>query len=120
MGFYACELCVAGCRARMSTGNSRHDVSLELCRRRCAFSLVPQLVCDDAIHFVPRFAVWPKVREFLDSLPAGAVVADVGCGNGKYFGVRRDVAFVGSDRSVGLAEAAARRLDSGHPGGHLA
>ena len=64
--------------------------------------------------------MWPKVREFLDSVPAGAVIADVGCGNGKYFGVRRDVAFLGSDRSTGLAEVAARRLDNGHfAGEHL-
>ena len=48
-----------------------------------------------------RFAVWPKVRAFISSLPAGAVVADVGCGNGKYFGVRRDIFVLGSDRSQG-------------------
>lgn len=48
-----------------------------------------------------RFAIWPKVREFMAALPAGAVVADVGCGNGKYFGVRPDVAVLGSDRSAG-------------------
>lgn len=48
-----------------------------------------------------RFAVWPKVRAFLEALPPGAVVADVGCGNGKYFGVRRDVFVLGSDRSEG-------------------
>jgi SAM-dependent methyltransferase len=28
--------------------------------------------------------MWPKVKQFLQSLPAGSVVADVGCGNGKY------------------------------------
>jgi alkylated DNA repair protein alkB family protein 8 len=32
---------------------------------------------------------------------AVAVVADVGCGNGKYYGVRRDLAVLGSDRSEG-------------------
>jgi hypothetical protein len=41
-------------------------------------------------------------------------VADVGCGNGKYFGVRRDLAVLGSDRSGGLAALAAQRL---HPAG---
>lgn len=29
--------------------------------------------------------MWPKVRAFLMSFRAGDVVADVGCGNGKYF-----------------------------------
>ena len=38
------------------------------------------------------------------------MVADVGCGNGKYFGVRRDIMVLGSDRSSGLAEVAALRL----------
>jgi alkylated DNA repair protein alkB family protein 8 len=67
----------------------------------------------DAIagHFsATRFSVWPAVRRFLDALPPGALVADVGCGNGKYFGVRRDIFVSGSDRSGGLAAVAARRL----------
>ncbi|GLI71013.1 hypothetical protein VaNZ11_016129, partial [Volvox africanus] len=54
----------------------------------------------DAIapHFsATRFAIWPKVRTFIESLPRGSIVADVGCGNGKYFGVRRDLAVLGSD-----------------------
>ncbi|KAJ9515470.1 hypothetical protein QJQ45_016460 [Haematococcus lacustris] len=68
-----------------------------------------------ASHFsATRFAIWPRVREFLDRLPPGALVADVGCGNGKYFGVRRDIMVLGSDRSAGLAEVASRRL---HPAG---
>ena len=64
-----------------------------------------------------RFAIWPKVREFIEGLPPGAVMADVGCGNGKYFGVRRDVAVLGSDRSAGLAQVAAQRLAPNSPGG---
>ncbi|CAI5982742.1 unnamed protein product [Closterium sp. NIES-65] len=41
----------------------------------------------DAIapHFsATRFARWPKVAEFLLSLPPGSLVLDAGCGNGKY------------------------------------
>ena len=49
------------------------------------------------------------MKAFLQSLPPGALLADVGCGNGKYFGVRRDIAVLGSDRSPNLAETAARR-----------
>ncbi|MEW5315958.1 MAG: hypothetical protein WDW38_007352 [Sanguina aurantia] len=67
----------------------------------------------DAIapHFSStRFAIWPRVRDFIMGLPAGAVVADVGCGNGKYFGVRQDLAVIGSDRSTGLAAVAMQRL----------
>ena len=57
------------------------------------------------------------MRAFLEALPRSAVVADVGCGNGKYFGVRRDAAMLGCDRSAGLAALAARRAaPSGLPG----
>lgn len=66
-----------------------------------------------APHFnSTRFAVWPKVRAFLETFASGDVIADVGCGNGKYFGVRHDVAILASDRSSGLAEVAAARLSS--------
>ena len=41
---------------------------------------------------------------------------DVGCGNGKYFGVRGDIAVVGSDRSEGLVVQAAKRV---YPPGEL-
>lgn len=63
-----------------------------------------------ASHFsATRFAVWPAVKTFLEELPKGAIVADVGCGNGKYFGVRNDIFTTGSDRSTGLAAVAAKR-----------
>jgi alkylated DNA repair protein alkB family protein 8 len=83
--------------------NDRHAAELE--RRH-----VHQVYDAISDHFdSTRFAVWPAVVRFLSSLPAGAIVADVGCGNGKYFAVRRDLAVLGSDRSERLAEAAARR-----------
>lgn len=63
-----------------------------------------------ASHFsATRFAIWPAVRIFLEELPKGSIVADVGCGNGKYFGVRNDIFTTGSDRSPGLAAVAAKR-----------
>ena len=31
-----------------------------------------------------RYAPWPRVVEFIQSLKPGALIADVGCGNGKY------------------------------------
>ena len=43
------------------------------------------------------------MKEFLLSLPRLGVLADVGCGNGKYFGVKPDLSVLGSDRSTGLA-----------------
>ncbi|KAG2425074.1 hypothetical protein HXX76_013983 [Chlamydomonas incerta] len=71
----------------------------------------------DAIapHFSStRFAIWPRVRAFIESLPPGGLVADVGCGNGKYFGVRPDLAVLGSDISAGLVAVAAARLHAPH------
>ena len=71
----------------------------------------------DAIagHFsATRFAVWGSVRDFITSLAAHALVADVGCGNGKYFYVRPDLAVLGSDRSPALAGVATRRLSLAH------
>ena len=50
-----------------------------------------------------RFAIWPRVRAFIEAIPLGGLVADVGCGNGKYFTVRPDLMVVGSDRSPGEA-----------------
>eukprot|EP00201_Polytomella_parva_P014001 CAMPEP_0175054522 /NCGR_PEP_ID=MMETSP0052_2-20121109/9552_1 /TAXON_ID=51329 ORGANISM="Polytomella parva, Strain SAG 63-3" /NCGR_SAMPLE_ID=MMETSP0052_2 /ASSEMBLY_ACC=CAM_ASM_000194 /LENGTH=460 /DNA_ID=CAMNT_0016319227 /DNA_START=358 /DNA_END=1740 /DNA_ORIENTATION=+ len=64
-----------------------------------------------APHFsATRFAIWPKVRDFIDSIPVCGVVADIGCGNGKYFGIRPDLVVLGCDRSIGLAELASKRL----------
>lgn len=40
------------------------------------------------------------VDDFLRSLPAGAVGLDVGCGNGKYLTVNKDVFIIASDRYV--------------------
>lgn len=53
------------------------------------------------------------MRQFIEGLAAGSLVADVGCGNGKYFLVRQDIAVLGSDRSSGLAQVAATRLAAG-------
>ena len=62
-----------------------------------------------ASHFsATRYAVWPKVGAFLHALSAGSLLADIGCGNGKYFGVRPDLVILGSDRSLGLTEQAMR------------
>uniref|UniRef100_A0A8B9RS82 Uncharacterized protein n=1 Tax=Accipiter nisus TaxID=211598 RepID=A0A8B9RS82_9AVES len=43
-----------------------------------------------ATHFSStRHSPWPRIVEFLRSLPKGSIVADVGCGNGKYLVVGR-------------------------------
>ena len=36
------------------------------------------------IQIMYRYAPWPRVVEFIQSLKPGALIADVGYGNGKY------------------------------------
>ena len=43
---------------------------------------------------------WPIIERFLKGLAPGSVGLDVGCGNGKYLAVNRDIFIVGSDRYV--------------------
>jgi alkylated DNA repair protein alkB family protein 8 len=66
----------------------------------------------DAIapHFsATRFAKWPKVAGFLNSLRPGSIVLDAGCGNGKYLGFNPDCLFIGCDISPPLIEICAGR-----------
>ncbi|KAF1793615.1 S-adenosyl-L-methionine-dependent methyltransferase [Phytophthora cactorum] len=61
-----------------------------------------------APHFShTRHHPWPQVTEFLDKLEPGALVADVGCGNGKYLRVNPSLCMIGADRSIPLMHAGA-------------
>ncbi|XP_070685529.1 tRNA (carboxymethyluridine(34)-5-O)-methyltransferase alkbh8 [Pempheris klunzingeri] len=63
-----------------------------------------------ASHFSStRHSPWPRVCSFLSSLPPGSVLADVGCGNGKYLGVNPEVIAIGCDRSSALVQICAER-----------
>jgi ubiquinone/menaquinone biosynthesis C-methylase UbiE len=54
-----------------------------------------------APHFShTRYKAWPFVEQFLKNLPKYTTVADVGCGNGKYLNVNKDLVMVGSDMYV--------------------
>eukprot|EP00033_Pygsuia_biforma_P003343 GCRY01003663.1.p1 GENE.GCRY01003663.1~~GCRY01003663.1.p1 ORF type:complete len:261 (-),score=43.05 GCRY01003663.1:2-784(-) len=56
-----------------------------------------------APHFSStRYKPWPVIEQFLTNIPKFACVADVGCGNGKYLGVNRDLNMFGSDCCPGL------------------
>lgn len=62
-----------------------------------------------APHFATtRHAPWPKVNDFLQTLPAHSLVADIGCGNGKYMAVLNELPLYGiaTDFCAGLVEYA--------------
>ena len=57
-----------------------------------------------------RFCMWPEVVKFLDSQPGGSLIADIGCGNGKYLDYRAaDCTIVACDASAALLEIARER-----------
>jgi len=56
-----------------------------------------------APHFShTRHHPWPLVTAYLQNLEAGSLVADVGCGNGKYLRINPSIVMIGSDRSIPL------------------
>ncbi|XP_075222336.1 tRNA (carboxymethyluridine(34)-5-O)-methyltransferase ALKBH8 isoform X3 [Lycorma delicatula] len=66
---------------------------------------VHQVYEEISSHFSEtRHKPWPNVANFVSSLPSGAILVDVGCGNGKYFGANRHIFEVGCDRSIHLSQ----------------
>ena len=47
---------------------------------------------------------WPRIKIFIESLPKGSLIADIGSGDGKYFGLNPDIFSIGCDRSLRLLE----------------
>ncbi|XP_058145394.1 tRNA (carboxymethyluridine(34)-5-O)-methyltransferase ALKBH8 isoform X2 [Dasypus novemcinctus] len=56
-----------------------------------------------------RHTPWPHIVEFLKALPSGSIVADVGCGNGKYLGINKELYMIGCDRSQNLVDICRER-----------
>ena len=57
-----------------------------------------------------RYALWPCVTQFLDTLPPQSVVLDIGCGNGKYLSYRTgDLVIHGCDTCQTLINIARQR-----------
>lgn len=58
-----------------------------------------------APHFSgTRHRPWPKVDAFITSLPKGSLLADIGCGNGKYLNCNPEVIGIGCDISTNLVQ----------------
>uniref|UniRef100_F7GQ66 tRNA (carboxymethyluridine(34)-5-O)-methyltransferase ALKBH8 n=1 Tax=Macaca mulatta TaxID=9544 RepID=F7GQ66_MACMU len=71
---------------------------------------VHQVYEEIAGHFSStRHTPWPHIVEFLKALPSGSIVADIGCGNGKYLGVNKELYMVGCDRSQNLVDICRER-----------
>ncbi|KAJ3414369.1 tRNA methyltransferase, has a role in tRNA modification [Chytridiales sp. JEL 0842] len=63
-----------------------------------------------APHFsATRYKAWPVVENFVNSIPEGSVGADVGCGNGKYLGLNKNIFTIGSDMSANLIDICRQR-----------
>ena len=51
-----------------------------------------------AKHFdTTRIIIWPKVQEYINSFKKNSIILDVGCGNGKNMGHRKDCTYIGVD-----------------------
>nr|OQO18848.1 hypothetical protein B0A51_15442 [Rachicladosporium sp. CCFEE 5018] len=62
-----------------------------------------------APHFSStRYKPWPIIESYLKDLPGGSIGLDVGCGNGKYLAVNKEIFIVGSDRSSNLISIASQ------------
>ncbi|XP_022086771.1 alkylated DNA repair protein alkB homolog 8-like isoform X2 [Acanthaster planci] len=71
---------------------------------------VHQVYDSIAGHFSQtRHKPWPHVLGFLQSLPMGSILLDVGCGNGKYLDGNPSIFSFGCDRSVKLVEICKER-----------
>ncbi|XP_061058573.1 alkylated DNA repair protein alkB homolog 8 isoform X3 [Eubalaena glacialis] len=66
---------------------------------------VHQVYEEIARHFSStRHTPWPHIVEFLKALPSGSLVADIGCGNGKYLGINKELYMIGCDHSQNLVD----------------
>eukprot|EP00965_Chrysotila_dentata_P041417 1373492-Pleurochrysis_carterae.AAC.2 len=77
----------------------------------CARRLHVQSVYDSVAHewHGTRYKAWPRVVEFVNTLPRHSLVADVGCGNGKLAPAFRSNGHfgIGSDFSTELVRISA-------------
>jgi alkylated DNA repair protein alkB family protein 8 len=59
-----------------------------------------------------RGVLWPGATQFIESMPPGSIIADVGCGDGKYFAeILKHSYVIGTDISEPLLKTAATRGD---------
>lgn len=49
-----------------------------------------------------RYRAWPNVKKFVEELPPGTIMVDLGTGNGKNLNLNKSIFSIGCDRSVNL------------------
>lgn len=107
-----CALADAAGEEERGFNNEKQDITARVASQRRQFNAAVPEIEKRFVHKVynaiaphfsdTRFAKWPKVALFLESLEPGSLVADAGCGNGKYLGFNRKCYFVGCDISPPL------------------
>lgn len=84
---------------------SSDSISDDIQAMRLEQQHVLQVYDQIAGHFsATRYKPWPNVLEFVNSLPLGAALLDVGCGNGKYLGHNEKIFQMGCDTSYELVK----------------
>ncbi|XP_041054523.1 probable tRNA methyltransferase 9B isoform X2 [Carcharodon carcharias] len=84
-----------------------HDFTMDKEASRLEKDYVHRVYEKIAPHFNDtRYKAWPRVRQFLLEQEPGSLIADVGCGNGKYLCINKQAYKVGCDYCLPLVESA--------------
>lgn len=51
-----------------------------------------------------RYRAWPNVKKFIEELPIGTILVDLGTGNGKNLNLNKNVFSIGCDTSINLLD----------------
>eukprot|EP01122_Echinamoeba_exundans_P007294 TRINITY_DN2205_c0_g1_i2.p1 TRINITY_DN2205_c0_g1~~TRINITY_DN2205_c0_g1_i2.p1 ORF type:complete len:631 (+),score=93.73 TRINITY_DN2205_c0_g1_i2:103-1893(+) len=93
----------------------KEEVSSASENRVVATPIVEKLFVHDMYNAIgnhfssTRHSPWPAVAQFINALPAGTLLADIGCGNGRYLGLNSSIFKLGSDRSEALTKICAEK-----------
>ncbi|XP_044254523.1 alkylated DNA repair protein alkB homolog 8 [Tribolium madens] len=91
------------CKYKLQCDSHNTKIKSDLLAHKLENQHVHGVYEEIAPHFSEtRHTPWPNVLNFVQKLPMGAVLLDVGCGNGKYFGHNSHIVELGTDRSFKL------------------